>query len=266
MSDLYKAAQQALEALRLANAALGHPDNNAVMERAITALRAALAQQAEPVAPSGWAYRYPDGIRFNDGCAVNGCGPIEAIPYWFGAPPAQQANVKRLRAQQVVCLRCGHENWIMKGKAPAQITEADKAAAQQAEPVACNEQITVEELAAALGWPGGISSPVQDKVELLRIVAHARVAQQAEPVAIHQFRELHSAVWHDGYADHSDGGGPYEERVLYTAPPRREWAPLTDEQISDAWNEEMVFRRGYTYEDFKSAARRLDDALKERNK
>ena len=133
MIDLYKAAQQALEALRLANAALGHPDNNAVMERAITALRAALAQQAEPV-------------------------------------------------------------------------------------------------------------------------------------AIHQFRELHSAVWHDGYADHSDGGGPYEERVLYTAPPRREWAPLTDEQISDAWNEEMVFRRGYTYEDFKSAARRLDDALKERNK
>lgn len=56
------------------------------------------------------------------------------------------------------------------------------ALAQQAEPVACNEQITVEELAAALGWPGGISTPLQGKVELLRIVAHARVAQQAIPV------------------------------------------------------------------------------------
>jgi hypothetical protein len=54
--------------------------------------------------------------------------------------------------------------------------------AHQAEPVACNEQITVEELAAALGWPGGISSPVQDKAELLRMVAQARVAQQAEPM------------------------------------------------------------------------------------
>jgi hypothetical protein len=70
----------------------------------------------------------------------------------------------------------------------AQIGEADYAIAalrarlaQQAEPVACKEQITVEELAAALGWPGGISSPVQDKAELLRIVAHARVAKQAEP-------------------------------------------------------------------------------------
>jgi hypothetical protein len=62
------------------------------------------------------------------------------------------------------------------------ITKLSDALAQQAEPVACNEQITVEELAAALGWPGGISTPLQGKVELLRIVAHARVAQQAIPV------------------------------------------------------------------------------------
>jgi hypothetical protein len=54
-------------------------------------------------------------------------------------------------------------------------------------------------------------------------------------------------------------------RLAQQAEPVREWVPLTDEQISDAWNEEMVFRRGYTYEDFKSAARRLDAALKEKN-
>jgi len=40
--------------------------------------------------PSGYAYRYPDGIRFNDGREVNGCKPTETLPYWFGAAPVAQ--------------------------------------------------------------------------------------------------------------------------------------------------------------------------------
>jgi hypothetical protein len=36
--------------------------------------------------PSGYAYRYADGIRFNDGRDVNGGRAIEAIPYYFGKP------------------------------------------------------------------------------------------------------------------------------------------------------------------------------------
>ena len=44
--------------------------------------------------------------------------------------------------------------------------------------------------------------------------------------AVHQFRKKHCADWYDGFADHSDGGGPYEERTLYTAGA----VPLTDEQ------------------------------------
>jgi hypothetical protein len=36
--------------------------------------------------PVGWAYRYADGIRFNDGREVNGGRAIEAIPYYFGKP------------------------------------------------------------------------------------------------------------------------------------------------------------------------------------
>ena len=52
---------------------------------------AALAQQAEPVPPSGYAYRYyPDTIRFNDASKVDGVWPIESIPYWFGAHPTRQ--------------------------------------------------------------------------------------------------------------------------------------------------------------------------------
>jgi hypothetical protein len=38
--------------------------------------------------------------------------------------------------------------------------------------------ITPDELSAALGWPGGISAPVLDKAELLRMVSNARMAQQ----------------------------------------------------------------------------------------
>jgi hypothetical protein len=53
------------------------------------------------------------------------------------------------------------------------------------------------------------------------LAAWNRRAPQAvaggEPV--HQFRKKHCADWYDGRADHRDGGGPYEERTLYTAPP-----------------------------------------------
>ena len=46
---------------------------------------------------------------------------------------------------------------------------------------------------------------------------------------VHQFRRAHCSDWYDGLADHSDGGGPYEERTLYTAGA----VPLTDEQIAE---------------------------------
>lgn len=43
---------------------------------------------------------------------------------------------------------------------------------------------------------------------------------QGEPV--HQFRKVHCADWYDGHPDHGGGGGPYEERTLYTAAPSQE--------------------------------------------
>jgi hypothetical protein len=42
--------------------------------------------------PDGYAYRYPDGIRFNDGHEVNGSKPIESIPYFLGVPPSAPAQ------------------------------------------------------------------------------------------------------------------------------------------------------------------------------
>jgi hypothetical protein len=55
-----------------------------------------LSDASTPAArqPDGYAYRYQDGvyngtvIRFNGGAEVNGGKFIEAIPYYFGTPPA----------------------------------------------------------------------------------------------------------------------------------------------------------------------------------
>ena len=51
------------------------------------------AAQSQMPEPSGYAYRYADGIRFNEGQMVNGGKPIEAIPYFLGQPaPAAAAR------------------------------------------------------------------------------------------------------------------------------------------------------------------------------
>lgn len=71
-------------------------------ERSLQALRSLITtalsryssgQPAASAEPSGYAYRYLDGIRFNDGREVNGCKPTEALPYWFGAAPVAQEPV-----------------------------------------------------------------------------------------------------------------------------------------------------------------------------
>lgn len=49
----------------------------------------------------------------------------------------------------------------------------------------------------------------------------------AEPVP--QWGKAGTCEWYDGYADHSDGGGPYKERVLYTAP--QGWKPVPVELL-----------------------------------
>ena len=63
------------------------------------AARAPAVRQA--VAPSGYAYRYPDGIRFNNGREVNGSRPTEVLPYWFDTPPTQPKG-----AQEAEFTRC----------------------------------------------------------------------------------------------------------------------------------------------------------------
>ena len=54
MTDLRTAAQQALEAWQTAT--YGHPSHHKATLLAMTALRAALAQQDEPVEPVAWMY------------------------------------------------------------------------------------------------------------------------------------------------------------------------------------------------------------------
>lgn len=65
--------------------------------------------------------------------------------------------------------------------------------------------------------------------EIERLTA-ALAAAVAEPGAIHQWRTIGCADWYDGHPDHGDGGGPYETRTLYAAPPQREpqWVPVAE--------------------------------------
>lgn len=60
--------------------------------------------------------------------------------------------------------------------------------------------------------------------------------RRAPSVPVPQWGKAGTCEWHDGYADHADGGGPYKERVLYTAPqaPTTVRHPLTDSEIEDA--------------------------------
>lgn len=78
-----------------------------------------------------------------------------------------------------------------------------------------------------------VTQPAQDVDYWIREATAARQAEMVlrreleaqpaqEPVAVHQFRLMYSADWHDGHPDPKDGHGPYETRTLYTAPPKRE--------------------------------------------
>lgn len=72
------------------------------------------------------------------------------------------------------------------------IALAMKAAAPAAEQQ--SEQISVDALAAALGWPEGVSSPMLDGKTLLQEIAKLRVAkQQGEPSDLrHEITALHA--------------------------------------------------------------------------
>ena len=69
----------------------------------------------------------------------------------------------------------------------------------------------------------------------------ALAAAVAEPGAIHQWRTIGCADWYDGHPDHGDGGGPYETRTLYAAPPQRDpqWVPVA-ERLPEKFTEVLV--------------------------
>ncbi len=155
MTTLREAAQQALEALKSVQDHRPNDETNA----AVTALRAALAQQTQT----------PCDIAEDGVCEVIDC---------CGKPPQRAQEEQPIRA-----------HWMALPEAPK--------------------------------GGGNLPPPLQ-----------------AEPVAVHQFRKQYCANWYDGHPDHTDGGGPYEERTLYTAPPRREWQSLSEEEI-DRWTPEI---------------------------
>ena len=74
-------------------------------------------------APDGYAFRYPDGIRFTTGEPINGSRPLDSIPYYFESSlvahdqkvrvevieEAAQACEKRAIAYQSISATTSHE-------------------------------------------------------------------------------------------------------------------------------------------------------------
>lgn len=104
-------------------------------------------------------------------------------------------------------------------------------------------QYAIDHGAEGMGYcPNGMcvmvqhTQPDEDKAVCERNLRVARemfnyqTGPVQEPVAVHQFRKCGCSDWVDGHPDHTDGGGPYETRTLYTAPPEQR-KPLSDEEI-----------------------------------
>jgi hypothetical protein len=98
------------------------------------------------------------------------------------------------------------------------------------------------------GWKAALTQPAQ------------------EPVAVHQFRLMYSADWHDGYPDPKDGHGPYETRTLYAASPKHTWVGLTDDEIyTEGGKHEKFAKNGGEWFDRDSFAHAIEAKLKEKN-
>ena len=115
--------------------------------------------------------------------------------------------------------------------------------AQQAEPQWCSCDPTRCEGVGRCRW---------------QAMRYVPLAQQAEPVASNAYdmvdRFLRNNLCDDDYAEYSAALDS-----LYTAPPRREWVPLTDEGIKAIWNEVLIDGG------VQALARAIEAALKEKN-
>lgn len=106
-------------------------------------------------------------------------------------------------------------------------------------------------------WPQAIERDAKGNY-LLLTTANGWMWWQAArraPEPVPQWGKAGTCEWYDGYADHSDGGGPYKERVLYTAPTPAEAAPVKFPEPV-AWRDPKNFlpSQGCTYE--KSTAKK----------
>jgi hypothetical protein len=117
------------------------------------------------------------------------------------------------------------------------------------------------------GW--GYANDAADSAEKPITALRAALAQQAEPVAwltedcsrvlTHKTK---SALMRDGGAA-ATSMAPFCVPA-YTAPPRREWLSLTDEQLRKLYHEDQ-FGLFCDYDEFEQIARAIEVACKEKN-
>ena len=110
------------------------------------------------------------------------------------------------------------------------------------------------------GWHDGIKIDATDVMLLVEIAA-ALEQQEQEPVASirkwHENGEQQAEIllWCDAVDSLPDG-----EHAVYTAPPRRKWVKLTDEEIDDLSRAMVKGNKSVNW-----LSRAIEAALKEKN-
>jgi len=109
MTDNITLPRAVVEQVREAFKELDYASEPEVNEIARTALAAPCPEPRPSFAdpePSGYAYRYNDGVlRFNGGSTINGAPPIEVLPYWFAPPTAAPSeDIDALRQELAAVL------------------------------------------------------------------------------------------------------------------------------------------------------------------
>ena len=232
--DLRTAAQQALEALEDWDSPVALP--------AITALRAALAQEAEPV-----TFNEVDEQSRKVHAHLAKALRIPEMPW-----PDPHAHGHEAAARAIHTSYCAIRFELMDALARlttlrATVAKAFAALAQQErEPVASQntqEKCRIETVPAKGG--------------LLSIHPPRRETEQ-EPVAWVDSAELKHLS--DDFEPVISKRAVSEYDIpLFTHPPRREWQSLSEEEIDAVWEGAQVFNTHY------DIARAVEQALKERN-
>ena len=288
MNSLRNAAQAALEALELVTDLTNHDDE---IYEAITALRAALAQQSEPVQDQRCRAEPRSDGDFVCDCKIGECPGRSAEPAQeqitrlFGTLPVhdtQQALAQQAEPVEPVARECSDPMCACRGGPCAECEEGERE--KEIEDLRSSLYFYQRRCEALQSWQSKMRDP--ERTIVCDILANGKTLdpavagnryttpQQAEPVepvepvAGRAFLERILTAM-EGVIDVADRKTDEFDALrscvidltlmLHTAPPQRK--PLTEEEIRAVYGDDLKYRDG----DYLRFARAVEQASWEKN-